>query len=75
VTCKLLAVIDNFGIILIIFVFRKECDFMSFLNYLSSYISIGNLSELSSPSIIRMITSRRMRLAGHVAQLGEKRNA
>jgi hypothetical protein len=29
----------------------------------------------SSPSIIRMIKSRRMRLVGHVAQMGEKRNA
>jgi hypothetical protein len=29
----------------------------------------------SSPSIIRMIKSRRMRRAGHVAQMGEKRNA
>jgi hypothetical protein len=29
----------------------------------------------SSPNIIRMIKSRRMRLAGHVARMGEKRNA
>jgi hypothetical protein len=29
----------------------------------------------ASPSIIRTIESRRMRLAGHVAQVGEKRNA
>jgi hypothetical protein len=29
----------------------------------------------SSPSIIRMIESRRMRSAGHVARLGERRNA
>jgi hypothetical protein len=29
----------------------------------------------SSPSIIRMIKSRRMRWAGHVARIGEKRNA
>jgi hypothetical protein len=28
-----------------------------------------------SPSIIRMIESRRMRWAGHVACMGEKRNA
>jgi hypothetical protein len=28
-----------------------------------------------SPSIIRMIKSRRMRWAGHVARLGVKRNA
>jgi hypothetical protein len=29
----------------------------------------------SSPSIIRVIKSRRMRWAGHVARIGEKRNA
>jgi hypothetical protein len=29
----------------------------------------------SSPSIIRMIKSRKMRWAGNVARLGEKRNA
>jgi hypothetical protein len=29
----------------------------------------------SSPNLIRMIKSRRMRLARHVAQMGEKRNA
>jgi hypothetical protein len=29
----------------------------------------------SFPSIIRMIKSRRMRWAGHVARMGEKRNA
>jgi hypothetical protein len=29
----------------------------------------------SSPSIIRIIKSRRMRGAGHVARMGEKRNA
>jgi hypothetical protein len=29
----------------------------------------------SSPSIFRIIKSRRMRWAGHVARMGEKRNA
>jgi hypothetical protein len=29
----------------------------------------------SSPSIIRIIKSRRMRWTGHVARMGEKRNA
>jgi hypothetical protein len=29
----------------------------------------------SSPSIIRMIKSRRMRWAGHLARIGEKRKA
>jgi hypothetical protein len=46
---------------------------------LTIYESILILSELhnlySSPSIIRMIKSRRMRWAGHVARMGEKRNA
>jgi hypothetical protein len=32
-------------------------------------------SLYSSPSIIRMIKSRRMRWAGHVTRMGEKRNA
>jgi hypothetical protein len=36
----------------------------------------GELHNLySSPSIIRMIKSRRMRWAGHVARMGEKLNA
>jgi hypothetical protein len=29
----------------------------------------------SSPSIIRMIKSRRMKWAGHIARMGEKKNA
>jgi hypothetical protein len=29
----------------------------------------------SSPNIIRMIKSRKMRWAGHVTRMGEKRNA
>jgi hypothetical protein len=32
-------------------------------------------NSYSSPSIIRMIKSRRMRWAGHVARMREKRNA
>jgi hypothetical protein len=32
-------------------------------------------SLYSPPSIIRMIKSRRMRWAGHVARMGKKRNA
>jgi hypothetical protein len=39
----------------------------------SVYEELHNL--YSSPSIIRMIKSRRMRWAGHVARMGEKRNA
>jgi hypothetical protein len=33
------------------------------------------LHSLSSPNIIRMIKSSRIRWAGHVARMGEKRNA
>jgi hypothetical protein len=35
---------------------------------------LHNLYSSSSPSIIRIIKSRRMRWAGHVAQMEEKRN-
>jgi hypothetical protein len=39
------------------------------------YIDNEELHNLySSPNIIRMIKSRRMRWAGHVAPMGEKRN-
>jgi len=34
----------------------------------------GDLNDLySSPNIVRVITSRRMRWAGHVARMGEER--
>jgi hypothetical protein len=33
------------------------------------------LDLYSSPSVIRIVKSRRMRWAGHVARMGEKRNA
>jgi hypothetical protein len=36
----------------------------------------GELRDLySSPSVITIVKSRRMRWAGHVARMGEKRNA
>jgi hypothetical protein len=42
-------------------------------------VSVTNPKELhdlySSPSIIRIIKARRMRWAGHVARMEEKRNA
>jgi hypothetical protein len=39
-------------------------------------LHIEKLRDLySSPSIIRIIKSRRMRWVGHVARMGEKRNA
>jgi hypothetical protein len=39
-------------------------------------LHIEELRDLySSPNIIRIIKSRRMRWAGHVARMGEKRNA
>jgi hypothetical protein len=37
-------------------------------------ISHFSLNLNSSPSIIRIIKSRKMRWAGHVARMGEKRN-
>jgi hypothetical protein len=40
------------------------------------HLSIYSFHDLySSPSIVRIITSRRMRWTGHVARMGEKRNA
>jgi hypothetical protein len=48
-------------------------------NYLSRRLELLHNDELhnlySSPSIIRMIKSRRMRWAGHEARMGVKRNA
>jgi hypothetical protein len=38
-------------------------------------LHIEELHNLYSPSMIRMIKSRRMRGAGHVSRMGEKRNA
>jgi hypothetical protein len=35
----------------------------------------GDKILYSSPNVIRMIKSRRMRWAGHVARMGQKRNA
>jgi hypothetical protein len=35
----------------------------------------GSVARNSSPNIIRMIKSMRMRWAGHVARMGETRNA
>jgi hypothetical protein len=49
------------------YLFRLVSQIIS-LNYV-----VHNL--YSSPSIIRMSKSRRMRWAGHVARKGEKRNA
>jgi hypothetical protein len=48
------------------------------IHHITSLIKLHN-EELhnwySSPNIIRMIKSRRMRWAGHVARMGETRNA
>jgi hypothetical protein len=44
-----------------------------YLYVLMNYKELHNL--YSSPSIIRMIMSRRMRWAGHVGRMGEKRYA
>jgi hypothetical protein len=39
------------------------------------YANLKKNNVYYSPSIIRMIKSRRMRWAGHVTRMGEKRNA
>jgi hypothetical protein len=64
--------------------FTKILLFLSFLHYFKylpfvwfiifcAFAQFHNL--YSSPSIIRIIKSRRMRLVGHIARMGEKRNA
>jgi hypothetical protein len=47
------------------FIYERVCD----------YIYKGFCDLYSLPSIIRIIKSRTMRLAGHVARMGENRNA
>ena len=49
-----------------------------YIQYLSMfYISqvVTSLGSYSSPNIVRVIKSRRMRLAGHVSRMGEERGA
>jgi hypothetical protein len=48
--------------------------------HISNYCPVVHLEKelhnlYSSPSMIRIIKSRRMRWAGHVGRMGEKRNA
>jgi hypothetical protein len=45
------------------------------LNITQKYSLLRKGDLYPSPSIIRIIKSRRMRRAGHVARIGEKRNA
>jgi hypothetical protein len=53
----------------------KCCIIILFIGYLEN-LHNGELRNLySSPSIIRIIKSKRMRWRGHVARMGEKRNA
>jgi hypothetical protein len=47
-----------------------KCSFSQTISHLSYFNIIFN----SSPSIIRIINSRRIRWAEHVGQMGEKRN-
>jgi hypothetical protein len=49
-------------------------QFKVHLKYILPHLVIFLRSSYAFPSIIRMINSRRMRLAGHVARMGEKRN-
>jgi hypothetical protein len=48
---------------------------MFFVFYNPFILILNYLLSVLFPSIIRMIKSRRMRWAGHVARTGEKRNA
>jgi hypothetical protein len=43
--------------------------------YMTTILKIQQANLYSSPSIIRVIKSRKMRWAGHVARMGERRNA
>jgi hypothetical protein len=52
---------------------KKNYVYSSQFSYIDIVIELHNL--YSSPSIIRVVKSRRMRWAGNVAQIGEKRNA
>jgi hypothetical protein len=55
---------------------RKKKHIFRSLTYCCNNVDLTELHNLySSPSIIRISKSRRMRLAGHVARMGEKRNA
>jgi hypothetical protein len=50
--------------------------YMSCPSHIPGFDQPYNIQNLySSPSIFRMIKSRRMRWARHVARMGEKRNA
>jgi hypothetical protein len=50
--------------------------YVFFLNFVgTNYLRYLDFELYSSASIIRIIKSRRMRWVGHVARMGEKRNA
>jgi hypothetical protein len=61
--------IDFFGVMAPVLILHQ----MKFFSIWVRKVSEDNL--YSSPNIIRMIKSRRMRWAGHVARMGETRNA
>jgi hypothetical protein len=52
---------------------NEICYFCYLIIKHPEYFELHNLYP--SPNIIRMIKSRRMKLAGYVARMGEKRNA
>ena len=53
---------------------RSGKDFLEYSNVSSLYRHNEELNDLySSPNIVRVIKSRRMRWAGHVARMGEER--
>jgi hypothetical protein len=53
----------------------SECDFSEVIGEWRKLHNKDLHDLYSSPSIIRIMKSRRMRRAGHVARMGEKRNA
>ena len=43
-------------------------------SFFSSYVGLFPYSLLSSPNIVRVMKLRKMRLIGHIARMGERRN-
>ena len=54
---------------------HRQCSARSFISVFGARYN-EDLNDLySSPNIVRVIKSRRMRWAGHVARMGEERGA
>jgi len=53
---------------------RKKHGSISGGQFMWHLLTVAQISDLyASPNIVRMIKSRRMRWAGHVARMGEER--